>query len=88
MWKKMVSGVIMAALKQLLDGKLVERIKALVMYQLDTDLPGPEKKAYVLSELAALGGDLKRVFVQTSANLINLAIEAAVLWAKARAGRG
>lgn len=68
--------------KRIMDGKLFEHIKSLVVSQLDSTLTGDQKKQIVKVELSNLQGDLKEAFSGTSNNIINFAIEAALLIVK------
>lgn len=68
--------------KRIVDAHLFDHIKALVLSQVDTSLTGDQKKAAVQAELAGLTGDLKVSFQNTSGNLINFAIEAALILIK------
>jgi hypothetical protein len=58
---------------------LFEHIKAAVMAQLDSNLTGDQKKQAVKDQLAGLEGDLKVAFQGTSNNILNFAIEAALV---------
>ena len=66
---------------------LFEAVKEIVLlYVSDTTLTGAEKKAAVLAALKKLRGDQKAALLNAGGNLVNLAIEAAVVWAKAKVG--
>ena len=68
--------------KHIIDAHLFEHIQNLVVSQIDTSLTGDQKKQAVKDQLAGLQGDLKTSFQGTSNNLINFAIEAAVVLVK------
>ena len=68
--------------KHIIDAHLFEHIQKLVVSQIDTSLTGDQKKQAVKDQLAGLQGDLKTSFQGTSNNLINFAIEAAVVLVK------
>jgi hypothetical protein len=67
---------------RLIDAKLFESIKNMVLSQMNTSLSGAEKKAAVQSELNNLQGNLRDEFTKTAPNLVNFAIEAAVVLLK------
>lgn len=68
--------------KRIIDAKLFDHIKAAVLAQVDTTLTGDQKKQAVKDQLAGLQGDLKASFQGTSSNLVNFAIEAALILIK------
>jgi hypothetical protein len=68
--------------KHIVDAHLFEHIQSAVLAQVNTQLTGEQKKQAVKDELAGLEGDLKTSFHNTSSNLINFAIEAAVILVK------
>ena len=65
--------------KRIIDANLFEHIKAAVLAQVDANRTGEQKKQEVINQLAGLQGDLKKSFEGTSTNLVNFAIEAALL---------
>lgn len=77
-----VYNLLSFVINRLIDAKLFESIKDLVSAQMDTSLSGEQKKAAVKAELAELQGNIKDQFVQTAPNLVNFAIEAAVVMLK------
>jgi hypothetical protein len=66
-------------INRLIDAQLFETIKALVESQMNNELSGAAKKAVVKSALTQLEGNIKEQFIKTAPNLLNLAIEAAVV---------
>ena len=68
--------------KHIIDANLFAHIQSVVLAQVDTNLSGDQKKQAVKDQLAGLEGDLKASFHGTSNNLINFAIEAAVVLVK------
>lgn len=68
--------------KRIIDAKLFEHIKTAVSAQIDLTLTGDEKKQIVKDQLTGLEGDLKASFQGTSNNLVNFAIEAALIIVK------
>jgi hypothetical protein len=68
--------------KRIIDAKLFVHIQNLVLSQINNDLTGDQKKQAVKDELASLQGDLKASFQGTSNNLVNFAIEAALILVK------
>ena len=68
--------------KRIIDAKLFAHIQNLVLSQINTNLTGDQKKQAVKDELASLQGDLKASFQGTSNNLVNFAIEAALVLVK------
>jgi hypothetical protein len=65
--------------KRLIDAQLFEIIKSLVASQMDSNIPGAAKKVAVKSALTELEGNIKEQLIKTAPNLLNLAIEAAVV---------
>jgi hypothetical protein len=80
--KKLWLNILWTILKRIIgnDG-LMKDVAEFVSAAFRTDLPGPEKRELVRKELADVGHDLAAI----GGSLINLAIEAAVALAKARA---
>lgn len=69
--------------RKLITGGLLDTIKQIVLlYATNDNLTGAQKKEAVVVALKKLEGDEKEVFLAASGNLINLAIESAVVWAK------
>lgn len=68
--------------KHIIDANLFTHIQNAVLAQVDTTLTGDQKKQAVKDQLTGLEGDLKASFQGTSNNLINFAIEAAVILVK------
>lgn len=69
-------------IKRLVDAKLFEHIRDMVIAQVDTKLTGEQKRAAVKKELDELTGDLYDSVKSTAPYLINLAIETAVALVK------
>jgi len=73
------------AINRLIDAGLVEAIKQIVLiYVTNTSMTGEQKNAAVKESIKSLKGDLKKSYESTSSNLINLAVESAVVWAKSK----
>ena len=68
--------------KHIIDAHLFEHIQNAVIAQVDSSLTGDQKKQAVKDQLAGLQGDLKASFQGTSNNLVNFAIEAALVLVK------
>lgn len=84
MFKTMMINLLLSTLSTLLNGDLLNFIKRAVVAQMSSDLPGDQKRDAVMVELMAAKGELGRVLAKTSVSLINLGIEASVVWAKNR----
>lgn len=65
--------------KFLLGGDTFERIKAVILRQADKDIPGEDKRESALEEIRVIG-----LGIATWA--LNLGIELAVAWLKAKSG--
>lgn len=76
---KILLNLLSFVVNRLIDANLFESIKVLVSAQMNTELTGEQKKAAVKAELNNLSGNIKNEFEKTASNLINFAIEAAVL---------
>jgi hypothetical protein len=63
---------------RLVDAKLFEIIKAMVIAQMNSELTGEQKRAEVKQQLYNLTGNVADEFKKTAPNLINLAIETSV----------
>lgn len=82
--KQILTALIMKFVTSLVTGKVMDSIKALVIAQTNQATPGPEKKALVVAELSAIKGEVGVAIAALSGSLLNLAIEAAVSYYKAR----
>jgi hypothetical protein len=76
---KLLYNLLSFVVNRLIDAKLFESIKDLVAVQMNSKLSGDQKKAAVKAELAELQGNVRTEFEKTASNLVNFAIEAAVL---------
>ena len=63
---------------RLIDAKVFEIIKAMVISQMSTELNGEQKRAEVKKQLDNLTGNVADEIKKTAPNLINLAIETSV----------
>lgn len=79
---KLLFNMLAFVISRLLDAKLFEIIKAMVIAQMSTELTGEQKRATVKQELYNLTGNVADEFKKTAPNLINLAIETAVVLIK------
>lgn len=77
-----VLSLLSFVINRLIDAKLFEIIKSLVESQMNAELSGAAKKIVVKSALTQLEGNIKEQFLKTAPNLLNLAIEAAVVLVK------
>ena len=68
------------AAKMLLDGKIYALAKTFVRDAASTELSGPEKKEKVKSDILEIIGDVAE-------NILNLAIEIAVLYLKSQGAK-
>lgn len=75
---KIIFNMLAFVIKRLIDAKLFESIKDMVVAQMDTNLTGEQKREAVKNELNELTGNIADEFKKTAPNLINLAIETAV----------
>lgn len=79
---KIIFNMLAFVIKRLIDAKLFESIKDMVVAQMDTNLTGEQKREAVRNELNELTGNIADEFKKTAPNLINLAIETAVALVK------
>lgn len=79
---KLLFNMLAFVISRLLDAKLFEIIKAMVVAQMNTELSGEQKRAEVKKQLDHLTGNVADEFKKTAPNLINLAIESAVVLIK------
>lgn len=78
--------LIFTAIRAVITPKLFEHIKALVSKIADLNVPGTEKKAYVLQQLNDITGELK-ASVKTLPNLLlSMAID--IAWAEVAKEKG
>ena len=82
--KRVLLNLIIALLKRLADAGLVESVRDFVLVVMDLDIPGEQKKQRVLEMLRQFYGAGATVLAETAPHIVNLIIEAAVAWAKAR----
>jgi hypothetical protein len=75
---KLLFNLLAFVISRLLDAKLFEIIKAMVISQMSTELTGEQKRAEVKQQLYNLTGNVADEFKKTAPNLINLAIETSV----------
>lgn len=79
---KIIFNMLAFVIKRLIDAKLFESIKDMVVAQMDSNLTGEQKRAAVKAELNELTGNVAEEFKKTAPNLVNLAIETAVALVK------
>jgi len=81
---KWVTAALLRIVGMLVDGKVLDEILRLVQTYFSETLSGPEKRDAVEQELRVLRGEVGEAVRETAGYLINLAIEAAVAYLKAR----
>ena len=75
---KLLFNMLAFVIARLVDAKLFEIIKAMVIAQMNSELTGEQKRAEVKQQLYNLTGNVADEFKKTAPNLINLAIETSV----------
>jgi hypothetical protein len=75
---KILFNMLAFVIARLIDAKVFEIIKAMVISQMSTELNGEQKRAEVKKQLDNLTGNVADEIKKTAPNLINLAIETSV----------
>lgn len=85
--KAVLFNLLAIIVKGLVDAKLFSHIQDLVFaYAGNPSLTGDQKRAAVKKELDEAKADIKEALGKTSSNLVNFAIEVAVIFAKKKLG--
>lgn len=77
--KSALLKILVLVVRNLVQGKLFDHIKTLVLSQVDSNKSGAEKRAAVQQGIKELQGDLADAAKVAGPMLLNLALEAAVV---------
>ena len=83
---KLIAGLLMGLMNAIVTSAVMDDVIALVKEASSLNLSGDEKKARVKAALIALRAEVGGNIAKLSGNVINLAIEAAVAWVRAKSG--
>jgi hypothetical protein len=75
---KILFNMLAFVIARLIDAKVFEIIKFMVIAQMNSELTGEQKRAEVKKQLENLTGNVADEIKKTAPNLINLAIETSV----------